>query len=82
MMGTDSWLEFFNGPRLGGFGGFLVVNYDGEVLRRSGGFFVGRSAKGCLLVHQTGPGLGDVWIGCFGGLDGQQVAQRCQNQGC
>ena len=28
------------------------------------------------------PGLGDVWIGCFGGLGGRKVSQRCQNQGC
>ena len=51
------------------------------MLGRSYGVLVGRSAKGYRLVHQRGPGSGDVWIGCVGGLGGQQAAQRCRNQG-
>ena len=67
-MGTHFWLEISNVPRLGGFEGFLVGSCDGEVIGRSDGFLVGLSAKGCLLVHQTGPGSGGVWIRCFGGI--------------
>ena len=60
MMGTNFWLEILNEPRLGNFEGVLVGKCDGEVLGRSYGFLVGRSAKGCLLVHQMGPGSGDL----------------------
>ena len=81
MMGIDFWLKFLNGTWLGGFEGFLVRNCGGEVLVRSYGFLVRRSGKGYLSVHQTVPGSGDVWIGCFGGLGGRQTDQRCQNQG-
>ena len=82
VMSTNFWLDNFNGPRLGDFEGVLVGNCDGEVLGPSDRFLVGRSEKVCLLVHQTGPGSGDVWILCFGGLGGRQVAWRCRNQGC
>ena len=68
MMGTNFWLEILNGPWLGDFEGVLVGNCDDEVPGYSDGFLVGRSAKGCLFVHQTGPGPGEQWIGFFGGL--------------
>ena len=82
MIWKDFWLENLNGPQMGDLEGFLVGKWDGEVLGRSDGVLVGRLEKGCSLVHQTGPGLGNVWAGCFGGLGGRQGAQRCQNQGC
>ena len=62
VMGTNLWLEILNGPQLGDFEGVLVGNCNDEVLRQSYGFLVGRSAKVCLSVHQTGPGSGVVWI--------------------
>ena len=56
MMCTNLWSEFSNGPRMGYLEWVSVGNCDGEVLEWSNGVFVGRSAKRCLLVHQTGPG--------------------------
>ena len=58
-------MESSNGPRLGDFEGVLIGKCDGEVLGRSDEFLVGRKAKVCLLVHQSGPGLGNVWILVF-----------------
>ena len=62
VMGTNLWLEILNGPQLGDFEGVLVGNCKDEKLGQSYGFLVGRSAKLCLSVHQTGLGSGDVWI--------------------
>ena len=68
MIWKDFWLEILNGPQLGDLEVFLVGYCDGEALRRSDGVLVGRSAKGCRSVHHTGPGSGNVWVGCLVGL--------------
>ena len=60
VMCTYSWLKILNGPRLGNLELVLVGNYDDKVIGQSDGGLVGRSEKGYLLVHQTGPGSGDV----------------------
>ena len=84
LVGNCRWIlarrlgEFFvrnlNGPQLGDLDGFLVGNCDGEALGRSYGVFVGRSEKGCCPVHQTGPGSGNVVVGCLMGLaDGRML---------
>ena len=81
-MGPGFWLDIFNGLGLSDFEGVFIGKCDGEVIRRSDGFLVWRSAKRCLSVHQTDLGSVDVWIECFGRPGGQQVVQRCLNQGC
>ena len=62
-MGSNFLLGIFNGTRLSEVEGFLVGKYDGEVLRRSGGGLVGRSAEAFHSDHKTAPGSGDVWNG-------------------
>ena len=49
-----------NGTPFGEVEGTLVGNYDGEVLMRSNGVLVVRSAKAFHSDHQTAPGSGDV----------------------
>ena len=60
----DFWLEISDGTWLVDLEEFLVGNFNDEALGKSDGFWVGRSEKGCRLVHQTGPGSGNVWVGC------------------
>ena len=59
-MDSGFWLEILNGPRIGDVEGNLVLNCAGEVLGRSDGGLVGRSAKAFNSGHQTGSGSDDV----------------------
>ena len=59
-MGSGSWLKIMNGTPFGEVERTLVGNYDGEVLMRSNGGLVVRSAKAFHSDHQTAPGLGDM----------------------
>ena len=49
----------------------MVVERESEVLGGADGYVLGQSKIGCYLVKRTGPGLVNVWIGCWvGSVDG------------
>ena len=76
MMRTKFLLGISNGPWLIDFERGLIGNCDGEVIRRSDGFLVGRSVKRMsrFPLDRSGVRRGVGWV--FGGLGVWQVAQR------
>ena len=58
---------------MGDLEGFFFGNCYGEAIGRSDGFLVVHSTKGCRLVHQTGPGSWNMWVGWLMGLGGGRM---------
>ena len=68
------WLEILERPRMGESEGFIVGKREGEALGEVDGDVIRRSKRGCHLVKRTGPGLVNVWIGCWvGSVAGQML---------